>query len=57
MKTPERIFAAILLSAVLVAAPGTAEPESALETIEPDTALAEIQRGQGVVLLDVYAEW
>ena len=57
MKTTERIFAAILLSAVLVAAPGTAESESALETIEPDTALAEIQRSQGVVLLDVYAEW
>ena len=57
MRTPERIFAGILLSAVMFAASGKAEAESALETIEPDTALAEIQRSPGVVLLDVYAEW
>ena len=57
MRTLERTFAGILLSAVLLASPGMAESESALETIEPTTALAEIQRSQGVVLLDVYAEW
>ncbi len=49
-------FVAILLMAV-ISASGSAEPGSALETIEADTALAEIQRSRGVVLLDVYAEW
>ena len=57
MSTLERTLAGVLLSAALLATPGMAEPESALETIGPNTALAEIQRSQGVVLLDVYAEW
>ena len=57
MRTLERTFAGILLSAGLLATPGMAESESALETIEPNAALAEIQRSQGVGLLDVYAEW
>jgi hypothetical protein len=50
------ILVAIFLIAVISAA-GSAEPRSSLETIEADTAFAEIQRSRGVVLLDVYAEW
>jgi hypothetical protein len=50
------ILAGILLL-VGISASGSAQAASALEAIEADTALAEIQRSRGVVLLDVYAEW
>jgi hypothetical protein len=50
------ILAGILLL-VGISASGSAQAGSALEAIEADTALAEIQRSRGVVLLDVYAEW
>ena len=55
--TPRRILAVLVPSLLLFAIPALAEPVGALETIAPDTALAEIQGSRGVVLLDVYAEW
>ena len=61
MKTAEesarRIVAIMLVSFLLAANPAVADPGAALETLAPDTSLAEIQSSRGVVLLDVYAEW
>jgi hypothetical protein len=55
MRTIEILAAGLFLASI--SATSGAEPGATLETIEPDTALAEIQQSRGVVLLDVYAEW
>ena len=56
-ETARRSLAIILASFLFAAIPAVADPGAALETLAPDTSLAEIQSSQGVVLLDVYAEW
>ena len=55
MRTIEILALGLFLA--LIPATSGAETGGLLETIEPDTALAEIQQSRGVVLLDVYAEW
>ena len=47
-------FVVVLLVGAIAAA---AEPESALETLEPSTALSEVKASSGVVFVDLYAEW
>lgn len=44
---------AIALLAVAVAA----GDEAALESLDPATALAEVQASRGVVFVDLYADW
>ena len=58
MRTIEILALGLFLALIpATSATSGAEPGGPLETIEPDTALAEIQQSRGVVLLDVYAEW
>ncbi len=56
-RTARRILAILLAAFLLSAIPVAADPGAALETLAPDTSRAEIQSSQGVVLLDIYAEW
>lgn len=37
--------------------PATAETPSALEALEPSTALAEVKTSRGVIFVDLYAEF
>ncbi len=48
------LFVVVLLSAAI---PAAAQTPSALETLEPSSALAQVEASSGVVFVDLYAEW
>ena len=49
-----QLFVAALLSAAM---PTAAQAPSALESLKPSTALAQVEASSGVVFVDLYAEW
>ena len=47
-------FIVVLFTAAI---PAAAQSRPALETLEPSSALAQIEASSGVVFVDLYAEW
>ena len=52
---PRTCFVVVVL--LQGAIPGAVQAESALEALNPSTALSEIKASSGVVFVDLYAEW
>lgn len=47
----------VVVVGLSAAIPAAAQAPSVLETLEPSTALAQVEASSGVVFVDLYAEW